>query len=152
MNTFTLHNCTSISYNDHSITDRIHMESIKSLKDQWMLVYWLLKLLGCIHLLNTCKYCNNTHKYCGHTHEYWANTWKMCSPAKLLQNSQVLWQYGQVLHLQGNTFFKYLLNTREYYEYFHNTCKYLAGEYTHRPLYYLFAKTLSWWSMPFQFF
>ena len=37
--------------------------------------------LGCIHLLNTCKYCDNTRQYCGNTHEYWPNTWKMCSPA-----------------------------------------------------------------------
>ena len=28
------------------------------------------RLLGCIHLLNTCKYCDNTGKYCGNTHEY----------------------------------------------------------------------------------
>ena len=27
-------------------------------------------ILGCIHLLNTCKYCDNTRKYCGNTHEY----------------------------------------------------------------------------------
>ena len=26
--------------------------------------------LGCIHLLNTRKYCDNTRKYCGNTHEY----------------------------------------------------------------------------------
>ena len=29
---------------------------------------------GCIHLLNTRKYCDNTRKYCGSTHEYWVNT------------------------------------------------------------------------------
>ena len=28
------------------------------------------EVLGCIHLLNTRKYCDNTHKYCGSTHEY----------------------------------------------------------------------------------
>ena len=27
-------------------------------------------VLGCIHLLNTRKYCDNTRKYCGNTHEY----------------------------------------------------------------------------------
>ena len=26
--------------------------------------------IGCIHLLNTRKYCDNTRKYCGNTHEY----------------------------------------------------------------------------------
>ena len=25
---------------------------------------------GCIHLLNTRKYCDNTHKYYGNTHQY----------------------------------------------------------------------------------
>ena len=40
-----------------------------------------LTSIGCIHLLNTRKYCDNTCKYCGNTHEYWANTWKMWSPA-----------------------------------------------------------------------
>ena len=35
---------------------------------------YVCKLLGCIHLLNTRKYCENTCKYCGNTHEYSANT------------------------------------------------------------------------------
>ena len=38
----------------------------------------------CIHLLNTCEYCDNSCKYCGNTHEYWANTWKMFSPASAI--------------------------------------------------------------------
>ena len=41
-------------------------------------------LRGCIHLLNTCKYCDKTRKYCGNTHGYWANTWKMWSPASAI--------------------------------------------------------------------
>ena len=32
---------------------------------------------GCIHLLNTRKYCDNIRKYCGNTHKYWPNTWKI---------------------------------------------------------------------------
>ena len=44
---------------------------------------------GCIHLLNTRKYCDNTCKYCGNTHEYWPNTWKMCSPASAIFTSIV---------------------------------------------------------------
>ena len=44
---------------------------------------------GCIHLLNTCKYCDNTRKNCGNTHEYWANTWKMWSPASAIFTSIV---------------------------------------------------------------
>ena len=54
--------------------------------------------------------------------------------SKLLQNLQVLGQYSRVLHLQVNTFFKYWVNTPEYYrntyKYCHNTCEYWAGEYT----------------------
>ena len=42
------------------------------------------RIIGCIHLLNTCKDCDNTRKYCGHTHEYWVHTWKMWSPASAL--------------------------------------------------------------------
>ena len=61
---------------------------------------------------------------------------KLWNTSKLLQNLQVLWQYLRILHLQVNTFFKYWLNTREYYhttyKYSHNTCKYWAGEYTLR--------------------
>ena len=45
--------------------------------------------LVCIHLLNTCKYCDNTRKYCGNTDEYWANTWKMWSPASAIFTSIV---------------------------------------------------------------
>ena len=45
------------------------------------------RVLGCILLLNSRKYCNNTHKYCGNTLKYWANTWKMCSPASALFKS-----------------------------------------------------------------
>ena len=30
--------------------------------------------MGCIHLLNTHKYCDNTRNYCGNTHEYGTNT------------------------------------------------------------------------------
>ena len=37
--------------------------------------------LGCIHLLNTHKYCDNTRQYYGNTHKYWVNTWKMWSLA-----------------------------------------------------------------------
>ena len=44
---------------------------------------------GCIHLLNTCKYCGNTCKYCGNTYKYWGNTWKMCSPASVILASIV---------------------------------------------------------------
>ena len=70
---------------------------------------------------------------------------KLKNKSKLLQNLQVLWQYSRMLHLQVNAFFKYWLNTCEYWKcrwthfssiatilnkYFHNTCKYWAGEYT----------------------
>ena len=37
------------------------------------------KGLGCIHLLNTRKYCDNTRKYYGNTHEYCHNTCKFWS-------------------------------------------------------------------------
>ena len=30
----------------------------------------IIQELGCIHLLNTRKYCENTRKYCGNTYEY----------------------------------------------------------------------------------
>ena len=43
--------------------------------------------LGCIHMLNTRKYCDNTRKYCVNTQEYWANTWKMCLPASAILES-----------------------------------------------------------------
>ena len=43
--------------------------------------FTLYRNYGCIHLLNTHKYCDNTWKYCGDTHEYWPNTLNMCSPA-----------------------------------------------------------------------
>ena len=39
---------------------------------------------GCIHLLNTRKYCDNTRKYWDNTHEYWPNTWKMWSPTSTI--------------------------------------------------------------------
>ena len=45
--------------------------------------------MGCIHLLNTRKYCDNTCKYCGNTHKYWANTWKMWSPTSPIFKSIV---------------------------------------------------------------
>ena len=45
--------------------------------------------LGCIHLLNTCEYCDNTRKYCGNTYKYWPNTWKMCSPTRAIFSSIV---------------------------------------------------------------
>ena len=49
-----------------------------------------------------------------------------------------------ILHLQVNTFYKYCVNTCEYYhnayEYCHNTCEYWAGEYTLGPLKYGFSK------------
>ena len=52
----------------------------------------------------------------------------------LAQYSEVLRQYPRILYLQVNTFFKYWLNTCEYYhnnyEYCHNTCEYWVGEYT----------------------
>ena len=49
----------------------------------------LHSILGPIHLLNTCKYCENTCKYCRNTHEYWPNTWKMWSPASTIFTSIV---------------------------------------------------------------
>ena len=54
-------------------------------------------------------------------HKFW-NT------SKLLKNLQVLWHYSRLVHLQVNTFFKYWVNTCEYYH--HNTYEYWAGEYT----------------------
>ena len=50
---------------------------------------YILHVFGCIHLLNTRKYCDNTWKYCGNTHEYWPNTWKKCSPANEIFTSIV---------------------------------------------------------------
>ena len=35
-------------------------------KEHFVYVYYL----GCIHLLNTRKYCDDTRKYCGNTYEY----------------------------------------------------------------------------------
>ena len=58
--------------------------------------FWQFLSFGCIHLLNTrkycdntCKYCSNTHEYWANTHEYWANTWKMWSPASTIFTSIV---------------------------------------------------------------
>ena len=62
----------------------------ESQKRVWMVCLFVLCImqvglvLGCIHLLNTRKYCDNTRKYCGNTHEYWPNTWKICSPASVI--------------------------------------------------------------------
>ena len=52
-----------------------------------------------------------------------------------------------MLHLQVNTFFKYWLNTRDYY---HNTCKYWAGEYIPCLLYTLYSHfAFNWlWANP----
>ena len=49
----------------------------------------IITLIGHIHQLNTCMYCNNTCKYCGNTHENWPNTWKMCLPASAIFASVV---------------------------------------------------------------
>ena len=98
--------------------------------------------------------CNcNTRKYWHTTCKFWSNfddfqSLGLCHfrkiyfqsgnyrffSSKILQNLQVLWQYSWILHLQVNTFFKYLLNTREYYhntyKYCHNACEYWVGECT----------------------
>ena len=57
-------------------------------------------------------------------------------------------QYLRILHMQVNTFFKYLLNTHEYYlntyQYCHNTCEYCAGECTLKLLNYLLSDIFIW--------
>ena len=58
-------------------------------KKSLQFVWFFKHHLGCIHLLNTGKYCDNTRKYCGNTHKYWPNTWKMCSPTSTIFTSIV---------------------------------------------------------------
>ena len=72
-----------LSLKQTSSTSESYRKIIRSDSEQEMKeeINKLHKYLGCIHLLNTRKYCDNTRKYCGNTHEYWPDTWKMCSPA-----------------------------------------------------------------------
>ena len=87
-----VHNKIRLRQNPQKIcTTELHVRAKASyciwvylLTHSWKESYkWYLSIqyLGCIHLLNTRKYCDNTCKYCGNTQEYWANPWKMWSPA-----------------------------------------------------------------------
>ena len=98
---------------------------------------------GCIHLLNTCKYCDNTCKYCGNTNEYWPKYLKnvftcKCNICEYCHNTcfeailmyfkacgrSFLWNWLLCLIVTE----KYWLNICEYYhntyKYCHNTCEY----------------------------
>ena len=66
----------------------------------------LVAIQGCIHLLNTRKYCDNARKYCGNAHEYWPNTWKMCSPSSAIFVSivTILISFEAILMLSARAF------------------------------------------------
>ena len=96
--------------------------------------------LGCIHLLNTCKYCGNTH-------EYWANTWIMCLHASVLLVSVVTilpsfqailtnfraldlviaMEWTSNIDTYKNSF-QNCLKTNEYWD---NICKYCTSRWTY---------------------
>ena len=100
------------------------------------------KDVGCIHLLNTCKYCDKTCKYCGNTHEYWANTWKIWSPASAIFASSVTilvsfeailkrFSVKSISKQWSTTSFKKHQNCFKTYKYSDNTREYYTCRWTH---------------------
>ena len=77
-----------------------------------------MKYLGCIHLLNTCKYCDNTRKYCGNTYKYVLCQYlKMCSPASVILVSIVIILVSfEAIKIHQNCF--------KSYKCYDNTCEY----------------------------
>ena len=102
---------------------------------------------GCIHLLNTRKYCVNTCKYWDNTYKYWANTWKMCSPASVILASIVtilvsfeailvyFKAYCMKITLKLTSYVEIyrnpLQNRLKIYKYCDNTCEYYPCRWTH---------------------
>ena len=74
---------------------------------------------GCIHLLNTGKYCDNTRKYCGNTHEQFWCILKL-----------VVDHYFEI-DFQSWFLLKNLQNCFKTYKYCDNTCEYYTCRWPH---------------------